>query len=182
MKRILLASASPRRREILSMLDVDFDVCVCDCNEKNDEKGGDYAKYAAVAKGRAVKEKAEGRIIISADTIVCIDNQILGKPKDRADAENMLETLSGRCHEVYTGFCIIDGDREISCVEKTEVYFRNLSDDEKQWYLETNEWVDKAGGYGIQGKGALLVEKINGDYFNVVGFPVSRIFSEISRL
>ena len=177
MKKILLASASPRRRELLSMLDVDFDVCVCDCDEKNDGIGGEYARNAACIKADAVADK--DKIVICADTIVCIDNKILGKPIDRADAEKMLKCLSGRCHSVYTGFCITDGVKKISGVEETYVYFRTLSDDDIKWYLETEEWKDKAGSYGIQGKGALLVEKIDGDYFNVVGLPVSRIFSEI---
>ena len=121
------------------------------------------------------------KIILSADTVVCIDEKILGKPKDRADAENMLRSLSGRGHFVYTGFCIADGEKICSGFERTDVYFKKLSENQLSWYLDNEEWKDKAGAYGIQGKGALLVEKINGDYFNVVGLPVSRIFSEISR-
>ncbi len=182
MKKILLASGSPRRRELLKMLDVDFEVCVSDCDEKNNNTDGEYARCAAVIKAESVKDKGLGKIIVSADTIVCIDGLILGKPKDRADAEKMLDMLSGRVHFVYTGFCIIDGDKMSSGYEKTEVYFRTLSKADKEWYLDTGEWKDKAGGYGIQGRGALLTEKINGDFFNVVGLPVSRIFSEISKL
>lgn len=182
MKRIILASGSPRRRELLAMLGVDFEVFSLDTHEENSEKLGDYAKRAAEIKAEAVYNKRKDGIILAADTIVCIDGKILGKPKDRADAENMLKMLSGRVHSVYTGFCVIDDGKSEASFEKTDVYFKKITPELLSWYMETNEWCDKAGAYGIQGSGSLLIEKIDGDYFNVVGLPISRIFGEYIRL
>ena len=182
MRKIILASASPRRREILSMLGVDFEVITTDADEKNPGKLGDYARRAAEIKAEAVRKIKHDGIILAADTIVCIDGCVLGKPNSEADAENMLRRLSGRGHSVYTGFCVIDGGVAKSAFEKTDVYFKKLSPALLSWYLKTNEWCDKAGAYGIQEMGSLLVEKIDGDYFNVVGLPVSRIFGEYIRL
>lgn len=177
MKKIILASGSPRRREILSMLGADFEVVTSDADEKNSEKLGDYARRAAEIKAEAVRKTRNDGIILAADTIVCIDGDILGKPNSEAEAENMLKRLSGKKHSVYTGFCVIDGSAR-SSFEKTDVYFKELTDELLSWYLKTGEWCDKAGAYGIQGRGSLLIEKIDGDYFNVVGLPVSRIFGE----
>lgn len=177
MKKIILASGSPRRREILTMLGADFEVVTSDADERNSEKLGDYARRAAEIKAEAVHKTRNDGIILAADTIVCIDGHILGKPKDEADAENMLKSLSGRVHSVYTGFCVIDGSAK-SSFEKTDVCFKNLTPGLLSWYLKTGEWRDKAGAYGIQGAGSLLIERIDGDYFNVVGLPVSRIFGE----
>lgn len=182
MGKIILASASPRRRELLSMLGVDFEVCTSCADEKNDGMSGDYARIAAEIKAEDVYSKRKDGIILSADTIVCIDGKILGKPKDKADAENMLKLLSGRMHSVYTGFCVIKDGVKKSAFEKTDVYFREISAELLSWYIESEEWRGKAGSYAIQGRGSLLAEKIDGDYFNVVGLPVSRIFGEYIRL
>jgi septum formation protein len=131
-------------------------------------------KAAAVAREQ---KKNKHALIIGADTVVTLDGEILGKPKDEADAENMLKRLSGRTHEVYTGYCVIrvkDGFSVCAAV-KTEVKFKEINDDKIRSYIATGEPMDKAGAYGIQGLGGLLIEKINGDYANVVGLPVSAL-------
>lgn len=131
-------------------------------------------KAAAVAKVAVTRQDA---VIISADTIVTLDGKLLGKPKDEEDAFKMLKSLSGRKHDVYTGYCLMrERDAFTVCKSvKTEVYFKELDDNLIRRYIATGEPMDKAGAYGIQGKGALLVDKIDGDYFNVVGLPISSL-------
>ena len=121
--------------------------------------------------------KSRDTLLISADTIVVIDGEILGKPKDKEDAFSMLSKLSGKTHEVITGFCVMDlwSGEAICRAEVTKVEFKNLTPEIKKAYIDTNEPMDKAGSYGIQGKGGILVKKIDGDYFNVVGLPVSSL-------
>ena len=166
MNRFILASASPRRRELLSGMGIKFDVVVSDTDESAVSKEQEPGLY--------VQELA---LIIAADTIVTLDGEILGKPADEADAFDMLARLSGRTHEVYTGYCVMrvkDGYTFCSSV-KTEVTFKDISGVKITRYIATGEPMDKAGAYGIQGYGAMLIEKINGDYFNVVGLPVSAL-------
>lgn len=182
MGKIILASASPRRRELLSMLGVEFEVCTSSADEKNDGALGDYARIAAEIKAEDVFSKRKDGVILSADTVVCIDGLILGKPHDEKDAKDMLMRLSGRKHSVYSGFCVIDGGVKKSAFEKTDVYFKEIDVALLEWYISSGEWCDKAGAYGIQGRGSLLIEKIDGDYFNVVGLPISRIFGEYIKL
>ena len=134
-------------------------------------------------KGTEVAKKAGDSVVISADTIVWLDGMMLGKPSDRAEAKKMLEKLSGKTHEVYTGVCVTDSEngKSVSDYEVTKVKFRKLDSDEIDRYINTGEPMDKAGAYGIQGKGCLLVEAIEGDYLNVVGLPavkLSRILKE----
>ena len=178
-KRLILASASPRRKEILNNLGIDFEVITSDAEEKVDSELPPYmiVQELAMLKGADVALKNKNGIIISADTIVWFDNKVLGKPTDRENAKNMLKKLSGNVHEVYTGVCVTDSasGKSISDYEVTKVKFRLLTDDEIDNYINTNEPMDKAGGYGIQGKGCLLVEKIDGDYLNVVGLPAVKL-------
>lgn len=179
----ILASGSPRRKEILSAAGVKFSVLVSDADESavnKDAPVGIYVQELALLKAAAAAKyvlKKKDAVIISADTIVTLDGKILGKPRDEDDAFDMLKSLSNRAHEVYTGYCVMrmsDGFTVCSSV-KTEVLFKELDDDLIRRYIRTGEPMDKAGAYGIQGKGAILAEKINGDYFNVVGLPVSAL-------
>lgn len=181
MESIVLASASPRRREILENIGLDFKVAICDADESRVDKSipvNLYVQELALLKaGEAAKLDVGDSLIISADTVVCLDGEIMGKPKDKADAKRMLRALSGRTHSVFTGICVTR-KRDLFSVCKsveTEVVFNDLSDEMIDRYVQTNEPMDKAGAYGIQGKGCVLVEKICGDYFNVVGLPVSTL-------
>ncbi len=183
MNKFILASASPRRKELLSGMGIDFEVIVSEADESSVTKELEpelYVQELAMLKAAAVareQKKNKHALIIGADTVVTLDGEILGKPKDEADAENMLKRLSGRTHEVYTGYCVIrvkDGFSVCAAV-KTEVKFKEINDDKIRSYIATGEPMDKAGAYGIQGLGGLLIEKINGDYANVVGLPVSAL-------
>ena len=172
---IILASASPRRRELLKFITEDFTVKVSDAEEITDPalSAEETVKSLAVIKGEAVAEGFPEDTVISADTIVVLDGEILGKPKDEEDAFRMLSSLSGRTHEVFTGVCVLHSGRRLVFAERTEVSFFPLSEDEIRAYIATGEPADKAGAYGIQGKGCTLVKAISGDYNNVVGLPVA---------
>lgn len=184
MTEFILASQSPRRKELLSAIGLEFDVVVSDADEstvsKENISTGLYVQELALIKAAAAAKKALSRksaIIIAADTVVTLDGEILGKPSDEECAFKMLSRLSGCAHEVYTGYCIMrikDGYTVCGDV-KTEVFFKNLSDEKIRAYIATGEPMDKAGAYGIQGIGGILIEKINGDYANVVGLPVSAV-------
>lgn len=136
----------------------------------------------AAEKGRAVAREWPGHIVVAADTVVTLDGRILGKPRDRAEALAMLQTLAGRTHRVMTGLALFFEDRCLVCSETTEVSFRTLSDEELRAYVATGECDDKAGAYGIQGKGALLVASIRGCYFNVVGLPLAKLSEMLLEL
>lgn len=174
MKKIILASASPRRRELLTTAGVEFEVLVSEADETVPKGTApkDAAMMTAEKKALAVAEKCDG-IVIGADTIVVIEDRILGKPKDEADAADMLRFLSGREHEVITGVCITDGERTEKFAQVSKVRFYELTEDEITAYVATKEPMDKAGSYGIQDKGCVLVKSIEGDYFNIVGLPVA---------
>lgn len=177
----ILASNSPRRREILNNAGVSFFVHALEVDESvpSGTLPFDAVKIISARKANAVKselgERAAGKIILSADTVVSADGKILGKPENEIKAVEMLRFLSGRRHTVYTGFTIIKDEFEFSDYESTDVFFRTLSEKEIVSYVKTGEGNDKAGSYGIQGIGGLLTEKIQGDYFNVVGLPISKI-------
>ncbi|MCX7714838.1 MAG: Maf family protein [Clostridia bacterium] len=184
MKKLILASSSPRRRQLLSDIGLEFEVIVSDVDE-NSIEGIDaqmFVQELSLLKANAVAAKARDMrindaLIISADTVVCLDGEILGKPVDRDDAFRILRLLSGRMHEVYTGICVMrteDGFAATS-VRKTSVCFKSLSDEKIRSYIQTGEPMDKAGAYGIQGYGATLVKEIHGDYFNVVGLPIEAL-------
>ncbi len=180
MRNIILASASPRRRELLEMLKIRFDIIPDNSPEDKSIATLPCEIVCELAKCKGLnvlKKTNKDALVISADTIVVVDNQILGKPKSADDAHRMLTMLSGRTHEVYTGVFVADSKtgKSFSFYEKTDVKFKKLTDAEITEYIKTGEPMDKAGGYGIQNLGALFVEKINGDYFNVVGLPVCKL-------
>lgn len=174
---IILASNSPRRRELLAQIGLAFTVAPADVDESvlPGESPVSCVERLAQDKARAAAKRAGKGIVIAADTIVAAGGAILGKPADAEDARRMLTELSGREHEVVTGLAVMDAASE-QCVTRTsitKVWFRDLSDREIASYVATGEPLDKAGAYGIQGRGALLVERIEGCYSNVVGLPLS---------
>lgn len=173
---VILASQSPRRRELMTLLRIPFTVRVADIDETMDGSipARDAVAQVSCRKAEAIARRPED-IVIAADTIVVCSGEILGKPADEADARRMLKLLSGTDHQVMTGLTVLKGDQCAVCTEITDVHFRDLSEDEILRYIATKEPMDKAGAYGIQGGGSLFVEKIVGDYFNVVGLPVCRL-------
>lgn len=181
MKDIILASQSPRRRELLENIGLKFEIMVD--NSPEDMSGiltiSELVKKLSAKKAANVSDKLSGRdcIIISADTVVSIDDKVIGKPMDRKNSIDVLKSLSGNSHYVYTGITVLDNKsgKIVSDFEKTEVTFRKLSDKEITDYVNTGEPMDKAGSYGIQGKASLFVEKIDGDYFNIVGLPICKL-------
>ncbi|MBM7549491.1 nucleoside triphosphate pyrophosphatase [Peptoniphilus gorbachii] len=185
MEKIILASNSPRRREILSKF-IDFTVISKEIDEIKDDCFSPWTTVMALAyeKGIEVAKDNVDEVVLSADTLVELDGKLLGKPKNREDAKIMIKSLSGKIHNVYTGYAIFKLSKKIKYVsyDKSSVKFYDLSDDEIEKYLDTLEYKDKAGAYGIQGKGCLLVENIEGDYFNIVGFPIGKINRDLMRL
>ncbi|MCR4925785.1 MAG: Maf family protein [Clostridiales bacterium] len=175
--KYILASASPRRQEILKNCGYDFEVIPADIEEKIEPNTPceQVPEKLAIQKAEAVFENHKDATIISADTVVVINGKILGKPKNEDDAFCMLKQLSGNTHFVYTGVCIKNSKVTESFCQCTEVTFYPLTDEQIREYIATGEPMDKAGAYGIQCKGALLVESIKGDYFNVVGLPVAQL-------
>lgn len=172
---IVLASQSPRRRELLERMGLTFRVVVPDVEERMDRGlGPDELVKAISAEKAAAAAELVGReaLVIAADTVVALDGAILGKPSSPAHARQMLRSLSGRRHMVYTGVTVRQGDRTRTLSQATAVSFRSLDAGEIDAYIATGEPLDKAGAYGIQGYGAMLVEGIQGDYYNVVGLPV----------
>lgn len=181
MAEIILASASPRRKELLSTAGLEFTVRVADVEEVIDENAtpDEVVMSLALQKAQAVAQADPTATVIGADTVVVLDGEILGKPENEQNAIEMLTALSGRSHTVYTGVAIINGEKIKNFCEATQVEFFPLTEDEIRSYVATGEPMDKAGAYGIQGKGCVLVRKIDGDYFNVVGLPVSRVCREL---
>ena len=181
--RIILASKSPRRREILEMLGLKFEIIVSEVDETSDITDPTaLVRELAQRKGLAVLNalKAAGEdisdvLIISSDTLVFCGDEILGKPTDRADGERMLRLMSGREHTVASGVAAIYGGVSAVDSDATQVRFSQMSDDEISFYLNTNEYADKAGAYAVQGIAALYIDGIDGDYFNVVGLPLRRL-------
>ena len=174
---IVLASGSPRRKELLETLGLDFAVVPAKGEEIAPRGAGPAETVEALSRAKA-EEVAKGfpnALIIAADTIVWADGRILGKPKDETDAKAMLHLLSDNTHEVYTGVTVMYGGKIVVGSECTKVFFRKLSEGEIDRYVQTGEPMDKAGAYGVQGKGALLVERLDGDFFNVMGLPVLRL-------
>ena len=183
--KVILASASPRRRELLSALGLEFEVrpALGEEHPESGLSGGETAKQLSRAKCLEVAAAAgEDDVVIAADTVVCLDDEILGKPANAADAERMLRALSGRDHRVFTGVTVARGDRVLSDYEETAVHFRALSEREIAAYIETSEPMDKAGAYGIQGRASLFVRGIEGDYFNVVGLPLCKLGQMLKEL
>ena len=184
MNRIVLASQSPRRKELLALVKPDFDVVVSNAEEITPigVKPEEIPVFLASVKAGAVAQEHRDDTVIGADTAVLLGNELLGKPKDDDDAARMLRALSGREHTVITGCCIIRGSHWLTFSEQTKVRFYELSEREIMEYIATGEPLDKAGAYGIQGKGYFLVEGITGDYYNVMGLPIARLRRELERM
>ena len=185
MAKIVLASGSPRRQELLERIGITgFDIRVPKADEAYPAclTPAQTVEYISRVKAEAAAKLCSGdELIITADTMVFLDDQRLGKPVDEADALRMLTSLQGRHHTVCTGVTVRQGDRILTESESTEVYFRTASESELRAYIATGEPMDKAGSYGVQGKGSLLVERLNGDFFNVMGLPVLRLSRMLSQ-
>lgn len=187
---IVLASASPRRSELLKQIGLEFRVCVSNAEEViHHTEPSEVVKELSVQKAAAVYELLQGRqeacdLIIGADTVVACDGRILGKPETKEDAVGMLRLLQGRSHEVYTGVCLIHGrtGARKSFFEETKVVFCPMTEEEITEYVNTKDCMDKAGSYGIQGFCARYIKGIEGDYNNVVGLPVCRLYQEIKSM
>lgn len=179
---MILASQSPRRRELLSLITRDFRIIPAKGEERLPDNITPKEAVLLLSRQKAAEIYFEykGETIIAADTVVAIDGKILGKPADVGEAQAMLRLLSGRTHSVFTGVCIISADGSMkSFAEETSVEFWQLSEQMIEDYVRSGEPMDKAGAYGIQGAGALLVRRINGDYYNVMGLPVGRLLREM---
>lgn len=181
MTDIILASASPRRSELMTLAGFEFDVICADIDELVSENAlpQEVVMSLALQKAQAVAKDHGKSAVIGSDTVVALDGKILGKPHSEKEAVEMLRSLSGRTHKVYTGVAIVCGDKVTSFFDETEVEFYPLTDEEILDYVATGEPMDKAGAYGIQGRGAVLVKRINGDYFNVMGLPISKVYREL---
>ncbi|PGT88171.1 MULTISPECIES: Maf family protein [Bacillaceae] len=180
-KNLILASASPRRKELLELLQLPFEVIASEVEEVVDEKlsPAEMVQSLAEQKAKSVAENVSNAFVIGSDTLVVYEGKMLGKPKDFSEAVQMLKMLSGKTHEVYTGVCLINND-DVRCFsEKTSVTIYSLTDKEIDEYVQTGEPMDKAGAYGIQGYGSLLVKEIHGDYYSVVGLPIARTKREL---
>lgn len=178
---VILASGSPRRRALLDMVGISYEVCIPDIEENTDKTvPSDIVMDLSLQKALSVAPKYPGKAVLAADTIVEIDGRILGKPRTENEAFSMLKMLSGRTHSVYTGVALVfpDGNRD-SFYSETRVTMFDNSDDLIRDYISTGEPMDKAGAYGIQGAGAFLVEKVDGDYGTIVGLPVSIVFRKL---
>jgi septum formation protein len=175
--RVILASQSPRRRDLLNLIGIAHTVRPADIDEtpRPGESPVACVERLARAKARRIAMGEPDTLVIAADTIVVIDNQILNKPVDTNDARRMLRALQGRRHDVYTAVCVTRAGCEAAGVEDTGVWFRTLDDRAIDAYLATGEPMDKAGAYGIQGYGATIVERVDGDFFTVVGLPLVRL-------
>lgn len=177
MSSIILASGSPRRKEILKKIGLSFKQIPAEIDEKTeDNPPKEQATIIALEKAKAVLQNNPDSIVIGADTIVVYDNIVLGKPKDKDDAFKMLNLLSGDYHEVYTGLAVVSSEKEVFETVRTIVRFKELTIEEIEEYISTGEPIDKAGAYGIQGLGGLFVESIGGDYYNVVGLPICKLY------
>ena len=180
---LILASQSPRRKELLGLFRLPFTVKVADIDETMDLNKPPYDEVARVSrcKAEAIARKNDD-IVIAADTIVVCEGKVLGKPRDERDAKEMLSLLSGRDHQVMTGMCVIRGEKTVTVTEVTDIHFRELSEAEIDAYIATKEPMDKAGSYGIQGGAALFAEKMVGDYYNVMGLPVCRLYKILQQI
>ncbi len=183
MYHLILASQSPRRRELLALLGQPFDIRIADIDETMDARMGAADEVARVSRRKAYAvERADTDIVVAADTIVVCAGQILGKPHSEAEAVQMLRLLSGRDHQVMTGVTVLAGRDALSFTETTDLHFRPLSEREIERYVATGEPMDKAGAYAIQGGAALFCERITGDYYNVMGLPVCRLWQTLREL
>ncbi len=183
--QIILASKSPRRQELLKLMDLEFRIVLKEVDESYPEylKPEEIAVYIAEKKAKAFDETVTDEVVLTADTIVCIDDKILGKPETTGQAIEMLQLLSGRMHRVITGVCLFYKQQYHSFYDVSEVYFSKLSDDEIISYVNKYRPLDKAGSYGIQERiGLIGIERINGSYTNVVGLPTEKLYKALSKL
>ena len=176
MKDLILASQSPRRKELLSLYTTDFTVCASDFDESAVTADTPAQLVEQLARGKclAVAGEHPGAVVLGCDTVVDVNGEVFGKPRDKEDAKRLLRALSGRTHEVHTGVCVSDGRRTESFVDSCEVAFFPLSEEEIDRYAATAEPYDKAGAYAIQGRAALWLDAIRGDYYTIMGLPLSR--------
>ncbi len=182
MNKLILASGSPRRKELLEMAGFDFEVVKSGADETlpRGMRPADAVKYLSKLKAFDVLDmKGSGYTVLGSDTVVSIDDKILGKPKDEDDAKSMLEMLSGKTHSVYTGVTICSNEKSETFSVRSDVTFFDLTKEEIENYIKTKEPMDKAGAYGIQGKGSLLVKSVSGDFFNIVGLPISLVYRRL---
>lgn len=176
-KKLILASASPRRREILDTAGYSYEVVPSNADEVMEGDAYLLARLNALAKAKEVYARIGGDcVVVGADTVVCVDGEVLGKPKDERDAFLMLSKLSGSSHEVISGYAVVSEQGEESDFCVTHVQFRKLTDDEINAYIATHEPMDKAGAYGIQERACLFAESFVGDFFNIIGLPIARLY------
>lgn len=181
-RRVILASGSPRRKELLAYLVDAFDVVPSGIDEVAFGTPAQQVEKLAADKAADIARQYPDVVVIGADTLVAVDGQVLGKPKDEAEAEAMLRRLSGRSHTVYTGVAVISGGQTHTAVEATRVTFCRMSDEEIRGYIATGEPMDKAGAYGIQGFGGKFISGIEGCFFNVMGLPLSRLYTMLKNI
>lgn len=174
--KLILASGSPRRRELLSLYTTDFEVCASDFDERAVQAESPAALAEALARGKclAVSGRNPGCLVVGSDTVVELDGEVFGKPKDADDARRMLRALSGRTHQVHTGVCVSDGTTAESFVDTCKVTFFPIPEEEMERCIASGEPFDKAGAYAIQGQAALWLDRLEGDYYTIMGLPVSR--------
>ena len=185
MAEIILASQSPRRKQLLEWAEIDFEIMVAATDETYPEglQPQDVAIHIARDKADAVQKKAGGKVIIAADTIVVLNEEIIGKPKDRTDALSILQRLNGALHEVITGVVIRKGEKEVSFFDRTEVQFHMLQKEELEFYIDKYHPYDKAGAYAIQEWiGVVGIQSVKGDFYNVMGLPVSRVVRTLREI
>ena len=177
--KIVLASGSPRRSEILTSVGWSFEKSVADIDESEltGETPENYVQRLAKSKAEKVSQNFSDRFVLGADTTVVINNQIIGKPVDLDDARRMIEMLSGNWHEVLTGVAFVRNEKSIVGLQSTKVKFDEMSEDEIKFLVEKGEPLDKAGAYAVQAQAALFIEKIEGDYWNVVGLPINLVYN-----
>ncbi|UOU99352.1 Maf family protein [Chryseobacterium daecheongense] len=183
--KILLASQSPRRKELLSSLGFDFEVVKIDCEEIIPENIpiGEAAAYLSQLKADAFVNLKEGEVLLTADTVVAIDDQILGKPRDKSDAKAMLQALSGKTHQVYTGITIKTIDRTFTETDVADVEFDDISEDEIEYYIQNYKPFDKAGSYGIQEwLGMSKIRKMNGSFYTIMGLPTHLVYKILREI
>lgn len=184
--RLILGSASPRRKELLAWLGVPFEVVPSNAKEESSkESAADYVLDLAQLKARDVYENLsakEGAIVLGSDTVVALENRIMEKPRDREHAKEMLKSLSGKWHDVYTAVCLVHKNLEKSFYEKTSVKFEEIDEKTLEIYLDSGESLDKAGAYGIQGAALAFISEVRGSYSSVVGLPTSRVLKELREM
>lgn len=184
MKQIILASTSPRRKELLEKIGLKFKIVASNYEEKMDVKlkPKELAKYLSLQKAKCVAKEHKNAIVIAADTFIVFNDEILGKPKSEDDARKMLRKIQGKPHSVITGFTIISDGKAVSKAVETKIFVRKLNSKQIDKYIKSENLLDKAGSYAIQeGLGSIIVEKIEGDYYNVVGFPLIELTEELKK-